>query len=127
LLCAILLGGTYAFSALVVKTVIGSLFAGNISMVLYSLPAGAVALTIELVLIYLTKKVSLVAVSVSGAVLNTTIQNATFCLISGFVEYFSYLPYLTLIAIPSGILIGLSVHLIIKRLPVKKLLLNDDV
>jgi hypothetical protein len=35
-------------------------------------------------------------------------------------EYFAYLPYLTLIAIPSGILVGFIVYLLVKRLPLKK-------
>ena len=66
LLAAIILGGKYAFITLMVKTVLGSLFAGNLSMILYSLPAGAIALTVELIIIYIIRKTSVVAVSVGG-------------------------------------------------------------
>ncbi len=125
LLSAILLGAPYAFCSLIVKTVIGSLFAGNISMILYSLPAGIVSLTIELLILHFIKKSSVVSVSVAGAVINTALQNASFCLVSGFIEYFAYLPYLTLIAIPAGVLVGFIVYLLVKRLPLTKLVRNE--
>ncbi len=118
LLCACTLGGSYAFATLVIKTVIGSLFGGNVSMIMYSLPAGAISLTIQLVLLSYTKKTSLVCISVTGAVINTACQNAMFCLVAGLSKYFAFLPYLTLIAVPAGVLVGFTVTLIVKRLPV---------
>ena len=51
LLCAIIIGAPYAFISLIIKTILGSLFAGNISMILYSLPAGLVALTLEVIVL----------------------------------------------------------------------------
>ncbi len=119
LLSAILLGGKYGFITLIVKTVLGSLFAGNLSMILYSLPAGAVALTVELIIIYIIKKTSVLAVSVAGAVLNTTVQNIAFCLITGASEYLAYLPYLALISVISGLFVGFAVYLILRYLPIK--------
>ena len=80
LLTAVILGGKYGFSVLIVKTVLGSLFAGNISAVIYSLPSGAVALTLELLLLRFSNRVSVVAISVLGAVINSVGQNLTFCL-----------------------------------------------
>lgn len=120
LLCACMLGGSYAYASLIIKTVIGSLFSGNISMIIYSLPAGTVALAIQLLLLYFTKKTSVVCISVVGAIINTTIQTATFCLVAGLLQYFIYLPYLALIAIPSGVLVGFVVLLIVKRLPISQ-------
>ena len=119
LLTAIILGGKYAFITLMVKTVLGSLFAGNLSMILYSLPAGAIALTVELIIIYIIRKTSVVAVSVGGAVINTTVQNVIFCLITGASEYLAYLPYLALISVVSGLFVGFAVYLILRYLPRK--------
>ena len=119
LLAAIILGGKYAFITLMVKTVLGSLFAGNLSMILYSLPAGAIALTVELIIIYIIRKTSVVAVSVGGAVINTTVQNVIFCLITGASEYLAYLPYLALISVVSGLFVGFAVYLILRYLPRK--------
>ena len=117
LLSAVILGYKYAIAVLVIKTVLGSLFAGNISAVMYSLPAGAFALTLELLLLYFCKNVSVIAVSVLGAVVNSSVQNLVFCLVTGTAEYLAFLPYLSLIGIISGIIVGFTVYLIVKKLP----------
>ena len=90
---------------------------------MYSLPAGLVSLVIECVLLFIVKKVSIPAASVAGAVINSTVQNLVFCLITGVPEYLYYLPYLSLIAILSGLVIGFTVYLAVKKLP-KKLFLT---
>ena len=119
LLAAIILGAKYGFASLLIKTVIGSIFSGNVSSIMYSLPAGIVALTAELLLLCFMK-VSVVSVSVCGSFINTTIQNLTFCLVTNTYEYISYLPYLSLIGVVSGIFVGFTVYLIIKKLPINK-------
>ena len=125
LLTAIILGGRYAFISLALKTILGSVFSGNVSAIMYSLPSGAIALTIELVLLYLTKS-SIIAISVCGSVINTTIQNLTFCLITDASEYLAYLPYLSIISILSGVLVGFTVYLIVKKLPADKLQIDTE-
>lgn len=117
LLAMLFLGNTYAFIILTIKVVLGSLFAGNVSAVMYSLPAGFISLSIEALLMLGVKKISIVAVSIAGAIVNTTIQNLTFCLITNSVEYLSYLPYLVLIALLAGLTVGLTVYLTTKFLP----------
>jgi heptaprenyl diphosphate synthase len=117
LLTAVILGGKYGFSVLIVKTVLGSLFAGNISAVIYSLPSGAVALTLELLLLRFSNRVSVIAISVLGAVINSVGQNLTFCLVTGATEYLAYLPYLAIISVVSGIIVGFTTLLAIKKLP----------
>lgn len=119
LLAAVLLGPWYAFAALAIKTLLGSLIGGNFSAVMYSLPAGAVALTAEILLLNFAKKTSLVAASVFGAAINIILQNTAFCLIAGAKEYFVYLPYLSLIGAGAGLIVGLAVHITVKRLPEK--------
>ena len=75
-------------------------------------------------LIYFTKS-SIIAVSVSGSVINTTLQNLTFCIVTDAAEYLSYLPYLSIISLVSGIMVGFTVYLIIKKLPADKLRFTD--
>ena len=116
LLSLIILGPTYAFITLVVKTVLGSLFAGNISAILYSLPAGAIALSVEILAIVLLKKVSVVAVSILGAVINISLQNVTFCLLTNTIQYLYYLPDLALIGVVSGLIVGFTTYLIVVKL-----------
>ncbi|MBE5749415.1 MAG: Gx transporter family protein [Clostridiales bacterium] len=121
------LGAKYALVVLVIKTVLGSLFGGNISAVMYSLPSGLIALTIELVLIYFTKRVSIVAISVFGSVINVTAQNLIFCLVGESIEYLSYIPYLALIGIIAGVVVGFTVYLAVKKIPLPKTISNFEI
>ena len=115
LLSAIYLGSIYGYATLIIKVLIGSIFSGNISSIMYSLPAGLVSLTVELLLLNFAKKVSLISISVAGSVINVTLQNAVFCLVTGATEYLGYLPYLSLISVFSGCIIGFCVYLLVKK------------
>lgn len=113
------IGYEYGFMVMTVKILLGSVFSGNLSGVLYSLPAGLLSCGVQTFLVYFTKNFSLPAISVFGAVINSAVQNTVFCLITNTWEYLSYLPYLTLIAIVSGLIVGLATYLLIKKLPLK--------
>ncbi|MBQ3492686.1 MAG: Gx transporter family protein [Clostridia bacterium] len=117
LLALISLGVSYGFIALIIKITLGSLFSGNISSIMYSLPAGIISLSLEVVLLKAVENLSVVSISVAGAVVNSTVQNLIFCLVTGAVEYLYYLPYLALIAVLAGLLVGFTVYLAIKRIP----------
>ena len=117
LLATITLGAFEGFITLTVKILLGSLFSGNVSSALYSLPAGLISLTLECILLFKIKNVSILAISVAGAVINTTVQNTVFCLITQTPEFFFYLPYLAIIGVFSGLTVGFTVYLAIKKLP----------
>lgn len=119
LLSLVMIGYQYAFICLIVKVIIGSLFSGNVSALMYSLPAGLISLFVETLLVYFAKNVSMVAISVCGAVVNSTLQNTVFCLITSTTEFFIYLPYLALISCVSGAFVGLVVLLLYKNFPKK--------
>lgn len=119
LLCLVVLGYKYAFITLSVKVLLGSLLSGNFFAVVYALPAGLVSLALETLLFYLIKGISIVSISVAGAVINITVQNLVFCLVTKTTEYLTYLPYLSLIAILGGVVVGLSVNFITKIVPEK--------
>lgn len=121
LLSLIVLGKFYAFAVLLVKVVLGSIFSGNISAMLYSFPAGVLALTIETILLIFIKRLSILSISACGAIINSLIQNLVFCLITNDFGYLTYLPYLALIATISGLIIGAIIFLLVRYLP-KKLL-----
>ncbi len=118
LLSLFILGEPYAYAVLILKTVLGSLIAGNISMLMYSLPSGALALTLEIFLARLLKT-SVICLSTAGAVINITMQNLIFCLVTNTVEVLYYLPYLALIATLSGLTVGFATFLLVKKLPRK--------
>ena len=104
---------------LIIKILLGSLFAGNLSSIMYSLPAGIISFSVELFLIAYAKKTGVIAISVLGAVINTTVQNLAFCIYTNAFEYLIYLPYLSLIGIISGLIVGFTVYLILRRFPPK--------
>ena len=116
LLAGIYLGSVYGYATLVVKILLGSIFSGNISSIMYSLPAGVLSLTLELALILWLNKASIIASSVAGAVLNVTVQNLVFCLVTDSMEYLSYLPYLSLTGIIGGLAVGFIVLFTVRKL-----------
>lgn len=107
-----------AFAVVAVRTVLGAVFAGNLSAVLYSFTGGVVSMAVSSVLIYLVHPaVSITSASVAAATVHNLTQNAVFAAISATPLAFAYAPYLALIGAVSGAFIGLAVTLIFKRLP----------
>ena len=117
LLSTITLGPSYGFITLFIKVGLGSVFVGNISTIMYSLPAGMLALMVESLILYLGKKASIVATSVAGAVISITVQNTIFCLITKTTAYLMYLPYLAIIGVIGGLVTGFAVYISIKKIP----------
>lgn len=117
LFAVIYIGVKEGFAVLIIKILLGSLFTGNISAALYSLPSGIIALSVQVILIVCAKRVSVVAISTLGGTLNLILQNVVFCLIAGGSEYLIYLPYLAAIGALAGAFVGFAVYLIIKTFP----------
>lgn len=114
----ILYGPIEAFVVLIVRTVLGSLFAGNISMLMYSLSGGAVSLAFSAILMYLAyPRVSVMAVSMASAVIHTVIQYIVFMLLTTTAGIMVYMPFSALIGILSGGIVGAVVMLIFKKVP----------
>ena len=100
------------------RIVLGNIIVGNISALMYSLPAGLISLNISALLIrYFSHKLSIISISVMGAVLHNIIQNLIFYLVTSTSEVFGYTPYLSLLGVLSGVVVGVSVYLIIKFVP----------
>ena len=125
LLSTILLGIPYGYFALILKILIGSLFSGNLMSIMYSLSAGLISLSVEIIIIFFVKKTSLVSASIVGAVINSAIQNVVFCLVTNTINYLVYLPYLSLISVVSGLIIGFTVYLLVKYIPNKYFIQKD--
>jgi heptaprenyl diphosphate synthase len=117
LLALIILGEKSAFSVVIIKSVLGSIFSGNVSAILYSLPSGIIALIFETILLYRAEKFSVISVSVLGAVITSIIQNVIFCLMTNAIEYLTYLPYLALTGVIAGAIVGLTVFAVVKFFP----------
>ena len=67
---------------------------------------------------------SIVSISVLGATINIITQNIIFCLYTFTIEYLIYLPYLSLIGVIGGAVVGFTVYLVVKKFP-KNLYINE--
>lgn len=118
LLALVLLDPLSALILVVARTVLGSLILGNMASLLYSLTAGAVSLAVTALLYRLFfPKISLLSLSVVGAVIHNLTQNLVFCLISATPQAFAYAPYLALLGVLSGATVGVIIYLLINKLP----------
>jgi heptaprenyl diphosphate synthase len=118
LIALIMYSPVEAFIIVAVRTLLGALFAGNISAIMYSFTGGMVAMAVSSILLYTAyPKVSLMSISIVAAIAHNITQNVVFVLISETPLMFYYMPYLALIGILSGCIVGGAVMLIFKRVP----------
>lgn len=117
-LALILYGGGSAFAVILTKCLLGAVFGGNFSALMYSLPASFAAFAAEYALFrFLFPKTSLTAISVTAATLHNIVQNLVFCLVTETPEALIYLPYLALTGAVAGVIVGLAAYLTVKALP----------
>ena len=69
------------------------------------------------------------AVSIVSAVMHNLTQNVVFCLVSNTPQMFSYMPWLALLGVLAGIIVGFAVWFILKMVPTRTFasILNLDV
>lgn len=119
LIAMLLWGLPEALAVVVVRTFLGSLFAGNISMLMYSATAGIASTAATRLMILALPHVSFLAVSVAGAVIHNLVQLSVYCGLTGTVLLFAYAPYLCLMGAAAGAAVGLVVIWTIKALPAR--------
>ncbi len=118
LLALVCLGTGHAFAVLAVKIILGNLFAGGFSSLMYSLPAGVVSLTVMSLLFLGGKnRFGIVALSVAGAVTHNVVQNIVYALVTETTAILSLSPYLALIGLLSGVIVGAAAFGAIKLVP----------
>ena len=107
-----------AFIIVAVRTGLGAVYAGNVSALLYSFTGGVVSMAISSVLMYTVyPRISIMSVSVLAAVAHNVTQNIVFVIISGTTLTFGYMPYLVLIGVLSGAIVGGVTMLLFKKVP----------
>ena len=110
-------GAVEAYSVLIVRNLLGAIFAGNIQMLMYSMPASLIALTVLLLCLPLVKRVSLIALSVLSSVIHNLVQLSVFCIVCNSVAPLTYFPYLGVLGAIAGAITGLVVFYTVKKLP----------
>ncbi|MDE5943457.1 MAG: Gx transporter family protein [Clostridia bacterium] len=107
-----------AFVIIAIRTGLGAVYAGNLSALLYSFTGGVVSMAVSSVLIYAVyPRVSVLSVSIAAAVAHNITQNIVFVILSGTTLTFGYMPYLILLGILSGAIVGGVIMLIFKKVP----------
>lgn len=99
------LGAGDALRILVARCLLGALFAGNASALLFSLLGGLSAMAVMIAL-ERVKKLSLFGVSIGGAAAHNCGQIAAAMLVLGNRAPLHYLPFLLLVSLVSGTLTG---------------------
>lgn len=115
LFALVIMGPKDAFTILVLRVTLGSIFSGQIMTLAYSMSGGILCLLAEIILVKLLPLENLWAVSVIGAVIHNITQIAVAALITMTAGVFFYLPYLTIAGIITGTFIGLCVQIVVKK------------
>lgn len=118
----ILLGYFDAAVVLFVRCLLASLYGGNLFGLVYSLSGGLSAYIFMVVMYALVyPKISLVGISLGGAVIHNVVQTLLAAAIVRQINLVLILPLMLTASCAAGILIGLTVHYLIKYLPVNSL------
>lgn len=119
LVALVLYGWRSALTVAVMRSVIGSMITGAfLGFGFYLSLAGAATSSLAMALVFplfRREKISLVSVSLAGAVIFNIVQlGLAALLVQNVVLFRGYLPFLLLLAVPTGILTGLAAHQLLK-------------
>ena len=117
LFALVMYGLPEALMVVVARTVLGSIFAGNLSLLLYSLTAGVVSVCVSRLLLLLFPRISILSVSVTSALVHNLVQLLVYCGLTQTMLLMSYAPYLCLMGTGAGIVVGLAVVFTVKAVP----------
>ena len=107
-----------AFTVVAVRTLLGAIFAGNVSALLYSFTGGMVSMCVSAILLkFAHPRVSVMAISVAAATAHNITQNLVFVFLSGSALMLGYLPYIILLGVVSGAIVGGVTMLIFRGVP----------
>lgn len=105
----------YSFLILILKCVLLSVFTGNPIILLYSLPAGIISLTVT-VLFLKTDFFSLPAVSALSATIHNIVQVLVASIITKSGAVFAFIPYFMVFGMLAGFITGIICYFVVKKL-----------
>ena len=107
------LGASSALAILVVRCLLGSLFAGNASALLFSLLGGLAAMLVMIAL-RRCRRLSVYGVSIGGAAAHNLGQMAAAVITLGSTMVLGYLPFLLAVSLVTGTLTGFVTALLMR-------------
>jgi heptaprenyl diphosphate synthase len=108
LACFLLVGVWEGYVILILKCLMSAVYAGNVAMLLWSVPASLVSYTI-MVLLHRTKLFSVTGLSMAGGILHNFTQILVATIVVGKSVFF-YLPYMLLAGGVAGLITGVACH-----------------
>lgn len=115
----IISGAADAYIVLLVRCLAVSVFGGNASALMYSVPAGIVSLSVQWIMYELLfPKIGLVSVSIAGACVHNAVQLAVASVIVR-TNLFAVLPIMMFASVIAGVFTGLAAWFTVKYLPKK--------
>ena len=111
-----------AAAVLFLRILTSAVIVGNISSLIYSAVGGICCFGVMSVVIGISQKKHLWAVSAIGAVFHNIGQLLTAYIVTGSAVVFMYLPVLTLSGITTGIFTGLCAYYVLKNKHINKML-----
>lgn len=112
-----LYGPSMALEVTIIRTILGGLLRGSVVGLFLSFSGGLVS-TLVMIALYmvLDRYMSAIGVSVAGAVTHNVTQLAAAYLLIQHTAIFYYLPYLMLVAVPTGLFVGFASRRVIVSL-----------
>ena len=105
------LGALPALAILITRCVLGGLFAGNVSAMLFSLLGGLLAMAVMIALRH-CRRLSIYGVSIGGAAARNIGQMAAAVITLGSTMVLGYLPFLLAVSLFTGVLTGFLASLL---------------
>ena len=124
LITLIIVGAPDAFVVIILKCTLGAVFAGNPFSLVYSLPSALASIGVQTAL-YLTlfPRISLMAISLTGATAFNIVQLSIASLVAG-VNMLPLLPLMLAASVVAGAAVGLIAFLTVRFLP-RSVCVND--
>ena len=107
------LGAGAALAILLTRCLLGGLFAGNVSAMLFSL-LGSVTAMLVMIALRRCRRLSVYGVSVGGAAAHNIGQMAAACITLGSTMVLGYLPFLLAVSLVTGTLTGFVTALLMR-------------
>ena len=102
-------GPSMALEVTVLRCVLGGLLRGSVVGLLLSLSGGLASTLVMIMLFLLVRRyLSVVGVSVAGAVTHNIAQLSAAYLLVSHAALFYYLPYLMIVSVPTGLFVGFA-------------------
>lgn len=121
----IFLGYLDAFVVLIIRCFLASLF-GNVFGLIYSLGGGICAFAVmSLMYRFLSPKISIIGISVSGAVVHNIIQTLIAATIVQQINIVIILPLMLIASVIAGVFVGFVVYFLVKYLPLNLFASNN--